>query len=201
MHFVLSGSQESPNTVYTTLTHLSVAWSPCTCLVFKPTGGPESCLVHCSPKLLPKAPEELTQRFDYPYPCFSVPSCSCDFHLSIIDPDILFTEWDCCVLPVLNFSPRGQWKSPQAGILSEYAFTIMYFPSLRIIVSALKFPSFTVVSRRRRGLSTHHSILEGVRIPAESTLVISVTITSLFPFIYVLKYFNIIYSSVILLYG
>ena len=22
---------------------------PCTCLVFKPTGGPESCLVHCSP--------------------------------------------------------------------------------------------------------------------------------------------------------
>ena len=169
----------------------------CTCLTFKPIGGSESCLV-LAVQLLPKAPRRTSPKDWLPFLHTALSLLVPETPTS--SPELTLTssrEWDCCVFPGLNFSPRGSEKSPQAGILSEHGSTIMYFPSFKDYIPALKFPSFIVVSRRRRMSCTHHSILGGVR---NSSWINSgdqwLMNMSLFNFIYMFwNIFNIVYSS------
>ena len=135
----------------------------CTCLTFKPIGGSESCLV-LAVQLLPKAPRRTSPKDWLPFLHTALSLLVPETPTS--SPELTLTssrEWDCCVFPGLNFSPRGSEKSPQAGILSEHGSTIMYFPSFKDYIPALEFPSFIEISRRRNVSCTDHSILVGVR--------------------------------------
>lgn len=197
MHFLLSGSQESPNSVWSeTLTHLSVAWS----LVPVWLSNPQMVLslaLYIAAQLLPKAPQRTSPKDWLPFLHAALSLLVPETPTS--SPDLTLTssrEWDCCVLPGFNLPPREE-KSPQAGILPEHRSTIMYFPSFKDYTPAFEFSSFIVVCRRRHVSCTHHSILVGVR---NSSWINSgdqwLMNTSLFPFIYMFwNIFNIVYSS------
>ena len=164
MHFLLSGSQESPNSVWNeTLTHLSVAWS----LVPVWLSHPQmvlSLVLYIAAQLLPKAPQKTSPKDWLPFPHAALSLLVPETSTSSQDLTLTSSrQWDCYVLPGLNLPLWGSEKSPQAGILPEHGSTTMYFPSFKDYTPALEFPSFIVVFRRRRVSCIHHSILVGVR--------------------------------------